>query len=129
MTTTLKTYIVTCICQISTSIVVNDKIWKKAAKKAEQLVQEDVEIDWDYRIIPNVEVNWQKPALENAIIWGDGEWEVCVSAEVIFQLEVDACNWKEAAKLALELAQNNLEVISDTDVNIDWQRITEDMVD
>ncbi|MFM7372244.1 MAG: hypothetical protein ACKO2Z_31550 [Sphaerospermopsis kisseleviana] len=57
------------------------------------------------------------------------EYEVTVIAEVVITVSgISAANWKQAADKALQVAQDNLEIISDTDVSIDWQPITEDMV-
>ncbi|MFM6156925.1 MAG: hypothetical protein ACKPE3_28675 [Sphaerospermopsis kisseleviana] len=57
------------------------------------------------------------------------EFEVTVIAEVVITVSgISADNWKQAADKALQVAQDNLEIISDTDVSIDWQPITEDMV-
>lgn len=79
-----------------------------------------------------IEIDWQK-VTENDVcggdVEGDLEWEVTVTAEVTTQIGVSTGDWKEAAKVALYLAQNNLDVVSQNDVNIDWQQITEDMVD
>lgn len=127
MTQALTAYTVTCICEIVGSTVVNDcKTWKKAAKKAEPLIQNDIEITHN---LTDFETDWAKITEDNCEDCGDGEWEVRQTAELSMCVEVHAKDWKSAATKALEIAQDSVEIISSNDVNIDWQRITEDMVD
>lgn len=56
---------------------------------------------------------------------------VTLTATVSMTVDVAASDWKKAAKEALEIAQNDLKIDYD-DINyfeIDWDRITEDMVE
>ncbi|MFM6138513.1 MAG: hypothetical protein ACKPCP_30980, partial [Sphaerospermopsis kisseleviana] len=113
---------------VSTNIIVGKKNWdwKKAAKAASiQLSKGKIFITvGEYDCI----IDWQEVKKEDCSSDGS-DWEVNVKAEVITYINgIDAANWKQAADKALQVAQDNLEIISDTDVSIDWQPITEDMV-
>ena len=129
-TKTLTTYTVTVVCEITASIVVDDcKTWQKAAKKALPLIQNDVEITHT-KPVQDFETDWHKITENECEDCGDGEWQVSQSAELTMTVEVvPAKDWKTAATKALEIAQDNVEIVSSDDVNVDWQRITEDMVD
>ena len=127
-TLTLTSYTVTCICEITGSIVVNDcKTWKKAAKAASPLIQNDVEITHT-KPVQDFETDWHKITEADCDDCGEGEWQVSQSAELSMCVEVKAKDWKQAGRIALEIAQDNVEIVSSDDVNVDWQRITEDMV-
>ncbi|MFN6199710.1 MAG: hypothetical protein AN484_17710 [Aphanizomenon flos-aquae WA102] len=124
----LTSYTVTCICEITGSITVNDcKTWEKAAKKAAPEIQEDIEIL--HNIVQDFEEFWQTITEDNCSDCGDGEWEVNQTAELSMTVEVNAKKWKEAAEKALEIAQDDLGIISGDDVDIYWKPITEDMVE
>lgn len=127
--TNLNSYTVTCVCKITGSTFVNDcKRWGKAAKKAEELIQEDIEISHSDNVSV-FETDWEKITENDCEDCGDGEWEVSQSAELSMCIEVQATSWKNAATEALEIAQDSVEIVSNNDVDIDWEKITEDMVD
>ena len=127
--TNLISYTVTCVCKITGSTVVNDcKRWGRAAKKAEGLIQEDIEISHSDNVSV-FETDWEKITENDCEDCNDGEWQVSQSAELSMCIEVQATNWKNAATAALEIAQDSVEIVSHNDVIIDWAKITEDMVD
>ena len=129
-TLTLTAYTVSVVCEITASVVVNDcKTWKKAAKKACSLIQNDVEITHT-NPVQDFETDWNKITENECEDCGDGEWQVSQSAELTMTVEVHAHakDWKTVATKALEIAQDNVEIVSSDDVNVDWQRVTEDMV-
>ncbi|MFM6007989.1 MAG: hypothetical protein ACKPA7_29460, partial [Sphaerospermopsis kisseleviana] len=127
MTKTIKTKSeveVTVIAEIATNITVIGKKnwdWKKAALAASTLLHITV---GEYDCI----INWQEVKEDDCSSDGS-DWEINVKAEVITYVSgISADNWKQAADKALQVAQDNLEIISGLDVSIDWQPITEDMV-
>ena len=124
-TATLATYTVTCVCELSTMTTVTGcKTWKQAAKKAKSNIQ-DIEVNSTFM----VETNWLKLTEDDCSDYDNGEWEVTQKAEIILAVQVKATDWKQATNEAMTLAQNDLEIISDDDVNVIWRRVTEDMVD
>ena len=124
-----KTYTVTVVCEITASAVVEDcKTWQKAVKKALPLIQNDVEITHT-KPVQYFETYWHIITENECENFGDSEWQISQSAELTMTVEVHAKDWKTAATKALEIAQDNVEIVSSDDVNVDWQRITEDMVD
>lgn len=128
-TLTLTAYTVTCICEITGSTVVIDcKTWKKAAKKAAPEIQNDIEITHT-KPVQDFETDWQKITEDDCSDCGDGEWEVNQTAELSMTVEVKSKDWKEAGRLALGIAEDAVEIVSSNDVALDWKRITEDMVD
>ena len=121
---TLTTYTVTCVCELSTlTTVTGCKTWKQAAKKAKS--NQDIEINSAFI----VETDWLKLTEDDCSDYDNGEWEVTQKAEIILAVPVEATDWKQAATEAMIVAQNDLEIISDNDVDLIWRRITEDMVD
>ncbi len=123
-TATLTTYTVTCVCEIATiTTIAGCKTWKQAAKKAKSNIQ-DIEVNSTFM----VETDWLKLTEDDCFDYG-GEWEVNQKAEIILAVPVEAADWKQAATEAMTLAQNDLEIISNDDVNVIWRRVTEDMVD
>lgn len=126
--TNLNSYTVTCICEITASTVVNNcKNWKKATKKAAPEIQEDIRII--HNVVQDFEEFWDTIEEEDCDDCGDGEWEVRQTAEFSMTVEVKDKNWKSAGSKALEIAQDDLEIISSDGVAIDWKPITEDMVE
>lgn len=124
-TATLTTYTVTCICELSAMVTVTGcKTWKQAAKKAKSNIQ-DIEVNSAFI----VETNWLKLTEDDCSDYDNGEWEVTQKAEIVLSVPVKATDWKQAATGAMTVAQNDLEIISESDVNVIWRRITEDMVD
>ena len=75
-----------------------------------------------------VETDWLKLTEDDCCNYGD-EWEVTQKANIVLAVQVKATDWKQAAIDALNIAQNDLEIISESDVNVIWQSIREDMVD
>ena len=123
-TATLTTYTVNCACELSTMTTVTGcKTWKQAAKKAKSTIQ-DIEVNSTFM----VETDWLKLTENDCCNYGD-DWEVTQKAEIVLSVEVNATDWKQAAIDALNIAQNDLEIISNDDVNVIWQHVTEDMVD
>lgn len=121
---TLTTYTVTCVCELSTlTTVTGCKTWKQAAKKAKS--NQDIEINSAFI----VETDWLKLTEDDCSDYDNGEWEVTQKAEIVLSVKVEATDWKQAATKAMIVAQNDLEIISDNDVDLIWRRITEDMVD
>lgn len=121
---TLTTYTVTCVCELSTlTTVTGCKTWKQAAKKAKS--NQDIEINSAFI----VETDWLKLTEDDCSDYDNGEWEVTQKAEINLAVPVEATDWKQAATKAMIVAQNDLEIISDNDVDLIWRRITEDMVD
>jgi hypothetical protein len=124
MATELTTYTVTCVCELSTTTVTGCTTWKQAAKKAKSSIQ-DIEINSTFI----VETDWLKLTEDDCSDYGNGEWEVTQKAEIVLAVQVKATDWKQAATEAMTVAQIDLEIISDDDVNVIWRRVTEDMVD
>lgn len=125
MATTLTTYTVTCACELSTlTTVTGCKTWKQAAKKAKSNIQ-DIEVNSTFI----VETDWLKLTEDDCSDYGNGEWEVTQKAEIILAVQVEATDRKQAEIDAMTVAENDLEIISESDVNVIWRRITEDMVD
>ncbi len=122
---TLATYTVTCVCEIATiTTIAGSGCWKQAAKKAKSSIQ-DIEVNSTFM----VETDWLKLTEDDCSDYDNGEWEVTQKAEIILAVQVKATDWKQATNEAMTLAQNDLEIISDDDVNVIWRRVTEDMVD
>lgn len=122
-TATLTAYTVTCACELSTMTTVTGCNWKQAAKKAKSNIQ-NIEVNSTFM----VETNWLKLTEDDCCNYGD-DWEVTQKAEIVLSVKVKATDWKQAATEAMTVAQNDLEIISESDVNVIWRRITEDMVD
>lgn len=121
---TLTTYTVTCVCELSTlTTVTGCKTWKQAAKKAKS--NQDIEINSAFI----VETDWLKLTEDDCSDYDNGEWEVTQKAEINLAVPVEATDWKQAATKAMIVAQNDLEIISESDVDLIWRRVTEDMVD
>ena len=121
---TLTTYTVTCVCEIATiTTIAGCKTWKQAAKKAKSNIQ-DIEVNSTFI----VETDWLKLTEDDCCNYGD-DWEVTQKANIVLAIKVNATDWKQAATEAMIVAQNDLEIISDNDVDLIWRRITEDMVD
>jgi hypothetical protein len=117
-------YTVNCACELSTMTTVTGcKTWKQAAKKAKSSIQA-IEINSTFM----VETDWLKLTEDDCCNYGD-EWEVTIKAEIVLAVQVEATDWKQAQSVAMTLAQNDLEIISDDGVNVIWRRVTEDMVD
>lgn len=116
-------YTVTCVCEIATiTTIAGCKTWKQAAKKAKS--SQDIEVNSTFI----VETNWLKLTEDDCFNYS-GEWEVTQKAEIVLAVQVNATDWKQAAIDAMTVAENDLEIISESDVNVIWRRITEDMVD
>ncbi len=123
-TATLTTYTVTCICELSAlTTVTGCKTWKQAAKKAKSSIQ-DIEVNSAFI----VETDWLKLTEDDCCNYGD-DWEVTQKANIVLSVKVKATDWKQAATEAMTVAQDDLEIISESDVDVIWQRVTEDMVD
>jgi uncharacterized Zn finger protein len=123
-TAALTAYTVTCVCEIAAiTTIAGCKTWKQAAKKAKSNIQ-DIEVNSTFM----VETNWLKLTEDDCCNYGD-EWEVTQKAEIVLSVKVKATDWKQAATEAMTVAQDDLEIISDDDINVIWQRVTEDMVD
>ncbi len=124
---TTATLTVTCICELSAlTTVTGCKTWKQAAKKAKSSIQ-DIEVNSTFI----VETDWLKLTEDDCRNYGD-DWEVTQKAEIVLSVEVNevkATDWKQAATEAMTVAQNDLEIISESDVNVIWRCVTEDMVD
>ena len=124
-TATLTAYTVTCICELSAlTTVTGCKTWKQAAKKAKSNIQ-DIEVNSTFI----VETDWLKLTENDCSDYGNDEWEVTQKANIVLSVKVKATDWKQAATEAMTIAQNDLEIISNDDVNVIWQHVTEDMVD
>ena len=123
-TAALTAYTVTCVCEIATiTTIAGCKTWKQAAKKAKASMQ-NIEVNSTFM----VETDWLKLTEDDCCNYGD-EWEVTQKANIVLAVQVKATDWKQAAIDALNIAQNDLEIISESDVNVIWQSIREDMVD
>jgi uncharacterized Zn finger protein len=123
-TAALTAYTVTCVCEIAAiTTIAGCKTWKQAAKKAKSNIQ-DIEVNSTFM----VETDWLKLTEDDCCNYGD-EWEVTQKAEIVLSVKVKATDWKQAATEAMTVAQDDLEIISDDDINVIWQRVTEDMVD
>jgi hypothetical protein len=123
-TATLTAYTVTCVCEIATiTTIAGSGCWKQAAKKAKSSIQ-DIEVNSTFM----VETDWLKLTEDDCCNYGD-EWEVTQKANIVLAVQVKATDWKQAATEAMTVAQIDLEIISESDVNVIWRRVTEDMVD
>ena len=123
-TAALTAYTVTCVCEIAAiTTIAGCKTWKQAAKKAKSSIQ-DIEVNSTFI----VEIDWLKLTEDDCCNYGD-DWEVTQKAEIVLSVKVKATDWKQAATEAMTVAQDDLEIISESDVNVIWQRVTEDMVD
>ncbi len=123
-TATLTVYTVTCVCELSTlTTVTGCKTWKQAAKKAKSSIP-DIEVNSAFI----VETDWLKLTEDDCCNYGD-DWEVTQKAKIVISVKVKATDWKQAATEAMTAASGDLEIISESDVNVIWQRVTEDMVD
>jgi hypothetical protein len=123
-TAALTAYTVTCVCEIAAiTTIAGCKTWKQAAKKAKSNIQ-DIEVNSTFM----VETDWLKLTEDDCCNYGD-DWEVTQKAEIVLSVKVKATDWKQAATEAMTVAQDDLEIISDDDINVIWQRVTEDMVD
>jgi hypothetical protein len=107
-TAALTAYTVTCVCEIATiTTIAGCKTWKQAAKKAKSNIQ-DIEVNSAFM----VETDWLKLTEDDCCNYGD-EWEVTQKAEIVLSVEVNATDWKQAQSVAMTVAQNDLEIISD----------------
>lgn len=123
-TATLTAYTVTCVCEIATiTTIAGSGCWKQAAKKAKSSIQ-DIEVNSTFM----VETDWLKLTEDDCCNYGD-DWEVTQKAKIVLSIKVKATDWKQAATEAMTAASGDLEIISESDVNVIWQRVTEDMVD
>jgi hypothetical protein len=121
---TLTAYTVTCVCELSNmTTVAGCKTWKQAAKKAESI--QDIEVTSTFI----VETDWLKLTEDDCSNYDNGEWEVTQKAEIVLAVQVKATDWKQAATEAFTKVQDDLEIISESDFNVIWRRVTEDMVD
>lgn len=108
------------VADLATIVTVTGKKswdWKKAAKAAFELAQDEIEIISDY----DVEVNWEK-VTEKDMYKNDmyNDWEVTIRAKITLTLSLLAENQEEAEKEALELAQKSVDITSTSDVDVDW---------
>lgn len=111
---------ITVVADLATIITVTGKKswkWKKAAKAALELAQDEIEIISDY----DVEVNWEK-VTEKDMYKNDTypDWEVTIRAKINLEVTVLSKNLEDAKKEALELAQKSVDITSTSDVDVEW---------
>ena len=115
-----ETFELTVVADLATIVTVTGKKswkWKKAAKAALELAQDEIEITSDHEI----DIEWGE-ITENDMYKNDmyNDWEVTIRAKINLEVTVLSKNLEDAKKEALELAQKSVDITSTSDVDVDW---------